>query len=1019
MLYGIESGLQKCFERHGAYNMFQELKLVLHTDAHVEMYETCDITLPNKMEENNSTKKGKGKERELQEDGKQVVAQVKKPKSGPKPETKCFYCNGTSHWKRNCPKYLADKKDGKVNNAIFDIHVIDVYFTSVYSNPSVFDTCSVAKSSNSKWELQNEQRLVKGEVTMCPLTLSGTGARHVPSVAAPPRFDTRLGRGCMRCHVGRQAAELARSWSLHEDLHAATHALDELAWELHVATRVPASWLGWQLHVNGGGSLVDVGLAVALPASLARALPGGPARIYMRPQGCLPELWPHADHGTGGRGLKGGSLCWCRASCPGKSLVGAVEATRQGACQGNLLRPSALCGLGLGVALIALGFDLTLAHLPRSAWCGRRRGSDCPCTWKRGRAQVQIVVTNVPATIVDKHSRGTLAKQICQHDFVPSAGEDQRFLRQVICFSTKHAYGVLMARPETDLMAPLIWSAKVPRKLKVDRPKFLSADDSGPLGVELTCTVRNDANATSEPGRYQRAVATLMNATADYAAYNSTRRYATGQADLDREFPKVYSWAQCTPDLTPGRCRDCLAQLIAQLPVQFTDSIGGRLLGPRCSFEYETKPFINGPVMVQLPATSASSGAPGPAVAPTSATAEGRKYSVPGMVLIILLPTIAAINLIVWLFSWRRRRQALAKAKQPDPNYSTDEAEDMESVESMLIDISTLRAATEDFAESNKLGKGGFGPVYKGTLLNGDEIAVKRMSKSSTQGVEELKNELALVAKLKHKNLVRLVGVCLEQQERLLIYEFVPNRSLDLILFDEAKRQKLDWETRFKIINGVARGLQYLHEDSQLKVIHRDLKASNVLLDMNMNPKISDFGLAKIFGRDQTQGVTNRVIGTYGYMAPEYVMRGNYSVKSDAFSFGVLVLEIMTGKKNRDCYNSQQSQDLLTTRILAHRCYTIVQVWEHWVAETVLEVVDPCMNKSFSESDALRCIHVGLLCIQGNPADRPMMSTVAMMLGSNTFSLPTPSKPAFYTTNDGANSSTGSSVSIPSVQARS
>ncbi|VAH11332.1 unnamed protein product [Triticum turgidum subsp. durum] len=392
--------------------------------------------------------------------------------------------------------------------------------------------------------------------------------------------------------------------------------------------------------------------------------------------------------------------------------------------------------------------------------------------------------------------------------------------------------------------------------------------------------------------------------------------------------------------------------------------------------------------MVQLPATSASSGAPGPAVAPTSATAE-------------------AINLIVWLFSWRRRRQALAKAKQPDPNYSTDEAEDMESVESMLIDISTLRAATEDFAESNKLGKGGFGPVYKGTLLNGDEIAVKRMSKSSTQGVEELKNELALVAKLKHKNLVRLVGVCLEQQERLLIYEFVPNRSLDLILFDEANRQKLDWETRFKIINGVARGLQYLHEDSQLKVIHRDLKASNVLLDMNMNPKISDFGLAKIFGRDQTQGVTNRVIGTYGYMAPEYVMRGNYSVKSDAFSFGVLVLEIMTGKKNSDCYNSQQSQDLLTT------------VWEHWVAETVLEVVDPCMNKSFSESDALRCIHVGLLCIQGNPADRPMMSTVAMMLGSNTFSLPTPSKPAFYTTNDGANSSTGSSVSIPSVQARS
>ena len=141
---------------------------------------------------------------------------------------------------------------------------------------------------------------------------------------------------------------------------------------------------------------------------------------------------------------------------------------------------------------------------------------------------------------------------------------------------------------------------------------------------------------------------------------------------------------------------------------------------------------------------------------------------------------------------------------------------------------------------------------------------MKRLSKSSTQGVEELKNELALVAKLKHRNLVRLIGVCLEQQERLLVYEFVPNRSLDLILFgtDDKREQQLSWEQRYKIINGIARGLQYLHEDSQLKVVHRDLKASNILLDVEMNPKISDFGLARIFNRDQTQAVTSRVVGT-------------------------------------------------------------------------------------------------------------------------------------------------------------
>jgi len=334
--------------------------------------------------------------------------------------------------------------------------------------------------------------------------------------------------------------------------------------------------------------------------------------------------------------------------------------------------------------------------------------------------------------------------------------------------------------------------------------------------------------------------------------------------------------------------------------------------------------------------------------------------------------------------------------------YST-EAEDMETVDSMMIDISTLRAATGNFDETNKLGEGGFGAVYKGVLPDGDEIAVKRLSKSSTQGVEELKNELALVAKLKHRNLVRLVGVCLEQQERLLVYEFVPNRSLDLILFGttDKREQQLSWEQRYKIINGIARGLQYLHEDSQLKVVHRDLKASNILLDVEMNPKISDFGLARIFSRDQTQAITSRVVGTYGYMAPEYLMRGNYSVKSDAFSFGVMVLEIVTGRKNHDSFhhNSQKSGDLLTT------------VWEHWEAGTVAELVDPSLGGSFPEGDVLRCIHIGLLCVQGDPAARPVMSSVVMMLGTDTVTLQAPSKPGFFARKSGTNTTVSADVS--------
>ncbi|CAN6206026.1 unnamed protein product [Urochloa humidicola] len=313
-------------------------------------------------------------------------------------------------------------------------------------------------------------------------------------------------------------------------------------------------------------------------------------------------------------------------------------------------------------------------------------------------------------------------------------------------------------------------------------------------------------------------------------------------------------------------------------------------------------------------------------------------------------------------------------------------------VDSMLIDVCTLQAATGDFAESNKLGEGGFGAVYKGVLPDGEEIAVKRLSHNSTQGVEELKNELALVAKLKHKNLVRLVGVCLEQRERLLVYEFVPNRSLDLILFDNEKREQLDWGQRYRIIYGIARGLQYLHEDSQHKVVHRDLKASNILLDADMNPKISDFGLARIFGRDQTQAVTSRVVGTYGYMAPEYLTRGNYSVKSDAFSFGVMALEIVTGRKNDDSnYSGRRSEDLLTT------------VWGHWEAGTATEIVDPCFGGSFPKGDVLRCIHAGLLCVQGDPTVRPVMSSVVTMLGSDTVTLQAPSKPALISRNADGN----------------
>ncbi|CAL9775807.1 unnamed protein product [Musa acuminata subsp. burmannicoides] len=212
-----------------------------------------------------------------------------------------------------------------------------------------------------------------------------------------------------------------------------------------------------------------------------------------------------------------------------------------------------------------------------------------------------------------------------------------------------------------------------------------------------------------------------------------------------------------------------------------------------------------------------------------------------------------------------------------------------------LIGFENILCATNNFSDSNKLGQGGFGIVYKGNLPGGKEIAVKRLLRGSRQGLSEFKNEVILIAKLQHRNLVKLLAYCIHGEEKLLVYEYMPNKSLDFFLFDPTQKAKLDWGKRFNIIKGIARALLYLHQDSRLRIIHRDLKTSNILLDAEMNPKISDFGMARIFRGNQDEANTNRVVGTYGYMSPEYAMEGLFSVKSDVYSYGVLLLEIVSG----------------------------------------------------------------------------------------------------------------------------
>ncbi|KAM5586786.1 G-type lectin S-receptor-like serine/threonine-protein kinase [Rosa sericea] len=297
----------------------------------------------------------------------------------------------------------------------------------------------------------------------------------------------------------------------------------------------------------------------------------------------------------------------------------------------------------------------------------------------------------------------------------------------------------------------------------------------------------------------------------------------------------------------------------------------------------------------------------------------------------------------------------------------------------------SVLAATSNFSDENKLGEGGFGPVYRGKSATGRDIAVKRLSRCSGQGTLEFKNELILISELQHTNLVQLLGFCIHGEERMLIYEYMPNKSLDFFLFDSTRGMLLDWNKRFSIIEGIAQGLLYLHKYSRVRVIHRDLKASNILLDENMIPRISDFGLARIFMHNEPEANTNRVVGTHGYMSPEYAMEGIFSTKSDIYSFGVLMLEIISGRKS----SSFNDND--------HVLNIVGYAWELWKQGLGLQLMDPTLCSSYIEDQLLRCFHVGLLCVEEKAVDRPTMSDVISMLTNEGMSLPAPTKPAFCT----------------------
>ncbi|KAF7852320.1 hypothetical protein BT93_L4613 [Corymbia citriodora subsp. variegata] len=516
-----------------------------------------------------------------------------------------------------------------------------------------------------------------------------------------------------------------------------------------------------------------------------------------------------------------------------------------------------------------------------------------------------------------------------------------------VCMECVKAASVSIKEKCPMVKAAILWYDEC--VLQYSYGKFFPASYEVPI---LEIYNRRNVN---DPTKFMKQLEKTMKQLITRAAKRSDKKYASKEAPVKvYSDTTLYTFAQCRPDLSAAQCEDCLQNVTLILQTNQTGKVGGRILRPSCFARFGLSPFY---------------------------TVEKKRHFSARLAIGITSAT-SAISLIcvVLRFTLKRERNKRNNVEE-DPIVGNKISE----LHSLQFDVGAIKAATDYFSNHNKLGEGGFGPVYRGTLPCGRKIAAKRLSQSSKQGVQEFKNEVELVAKLLHRNLVRLLGFAMEREETILVYEHVPNGSLDQLLFDPQQSIQLDWSARRKIMLGVARGLLYLHEDSRLRIIHRDLKASNILLDENLNPKISDFGMARIFGAEQTQGRTNRIVGTYGYMSPEYAMYGQFSIKSDVFSFGVLMLEIITGKKNQYSYSSDDGAGLLD------------YVWEHWRIGAPLEIVDPTINESYSVNEVIRCIHISLLCVQNDKEARPAMVTVVLMLSSaDSISLPVPVQPTIF-----------------------
>ncbi|CAA7054334.1 unnamed protein product [Microthlaspi erraticum] len=475
---------------------------------------------------------------------------------------------------------------------------------------------------------------------------------------------------------------------------------------------------------------------------------------------------------------------------------------------------------------------------------------------------------------------------------------------------------------------------------------------------------------------FQQQWDAMVNRTVESATEANTStvlKYYGALRDEFTEFPDVYMLMQCTPDITSQDCKRCLGECVSLYKSQYWGRQGGEVNRPSCLFRWDLYAFHN--AFGNVTRSPAPPRPPAREKEISKTNKKGRSIGYKGIIVIIVVVTLI-INVLasIGFFKFSARRRRLKK------RFNVGSAEYSDSAGQFMLrfDLHMISTATDDFSCENKLGQGGFGTVHKGTLPNGQDVAVKRLTKTSGQGDTEFKNEVSLLTRLQHRNLVKLLGFCNDGDEEILVYELVPNASLDNFIFDDEKRSLLTWDVRFRIIEGIARGLVYLHEDSQLKIIHRDLKASNILLDADMNPKVADFGTARLFDTDETRAETRKIAGTRGYMAPEYLNHGQISVKSDVYSFGVMLLEMISGERN----NSFEGEGLAAF------------AWKRWVEGKPEIIIDPLLMED-PRTEIIRLIQIGLLCVQENPSKRPTMSSVIVWFSSETIIIPVPKAPAY------------------------